>query len=70
MNIFNQRQQQAAPVVVPPLLSFKAGRCVLSPSSDGKFTVTADLRRGTVTLKKDSQENLLRYNYKFDLYMY
>lgn len=70
--MYNQRlqqQQQQAPVI-PPLLSFKAGRCVLSPSTDGKFTVSADLRRGTITLKKDAHDNLLRYTYKHKIKFY
>ncbi len=37
-----------------PLMQFPAGKCVLTPSSNGKFTVTADPRRGSVSISKGS----------------
>jgi hypothetical protein len=45
--------QRNAPRQPPSLVSFKAGKCVFSPRQpNGKFLVTPDKRRGTVSFSK------------------
>ena len=50
-----QRPTDAGSRQETPLISFKAGKCVLSErQSNGKFTVTPDKRRGTLSLSKST----------------
>jgi len=51
-SLFPQRTPDQAASNV--LVSFPAGKCQLIPQNGGKFMITPEPRRGTITLEKDS----------------
>lgn len=57
-NNSSSSSQQAA-----PLLQFRAGKCQLTPKSNGKFLVQADLRRGQLSLIRSSSDGLLHFRW-------
>lgn len=58
-----QRPADATSRQPPALISFKAGKCVVSDrQSNGKFTVTADKRRGTLSMSRSS-DGLMRFRW-------
>jgi 26S proteasome regulatory subunit N13 len=58
-----QRPADAASRQQPALISFKAGKCVISErQSNGKFSVTPDKRRGTLSMSK-SPDGLMHFRW-------